>query len=80
MMRGMIEIESLLTSDQVAKWLGYSARTICYWAECAHLPAMKVGRQWRFKRSDVELWLKQRVDADLGKHLKKPGGSLRPGG
>lgn len=47
----------LLNTAQVAAWLGISPRTVCLWAECSELPAIRVGRQWRFQREAIERWL-----------------------
>ena len=47
----------LLNTAQVAQLLGISTRTVCLWAECSELPAIKVGRQWRFRWSEVAAWL-----------------------
>ena len=49
--------EPLLTTAAVAKWLGISTRAVCLWAECKELPAIKVGRQWRFRREELRAWL-----------------------
>jgi excisionase family DNA binding protein len=49
--------EPLLTTSVVSKWLGVSTRTLCLWAECKEIPAMKIGRQWRFRESEVSNWL-----------------------
>ncbi|HAX42680.1 MAG TPA: hypothetical protein DCY80_09015 [Solibacterales bacterium] len=62
-MKTIGEADILLTTYQVARWLGYSVRTICYWAECSHLPAIKVGRQWRFRRAEIGAWLQRREQA-----------------
>ena len=51
----------LLSTAAVAKWLGVSPRTVCLWAECSEIPAVKVGRQWRFRQEDVTQWLEGRV-------------------
>jgi excisionase family DNA binding protein len=50
--------EPLLTTAAVAKWLGISTRAICLWAECRELPAIKVGRQWRFRQDELSDWLR----------------------
>lgn len=47
----------LLRTEEVARWLDISPRTIRLWAECSELQAVKVGRQWRFKKEDVLRWL-----------------------
>ena len=49
--------EPLLSTAAVAKWLGISTRTLCLWAECKEIPAIKIGRQWRFRESELEHWL-----------------------
>ena len=49
--------EPLLTTAAVAKWLGVSTRAVCLWAECKIIPAIKVGRQWRFRADEVSKWL-----------------------
>ena len=51
--------ERMLTTEQVAKWLGIAPRTVCTWAECNQLPAVKVGRQWRFHRQELLDWFDQ---------------------
>jgi excisionase family DNA binding protein len=50
--------EPLLTTAAVAKWLGISTRAVCLWAECKELPAIKIGRQWRFRRDELGEWLR----------------------
>jgi len=55
--KGAPRRDPLLSTAAVAKWLGVSARTICFWAECGEIPAIKVGRQWRFREEDLRRWL-----------------------
>ena len=49
--------EPFLTTAAVSKWLGISTRTLCLWAECQEIPAIKLGRQWRFRESELANWL-----------------------
>jgi excisionase family DNA binding protein len=51
--------ERMVSTEEVAKWLGIATRTVCTWAECNELPGMKVGRQWRFRRSAIAEWLEK---------------------
>jgi len=51
--------EPLLTTAAVAKWLGISTRAVCLWAECKEIPAIKLGRQWRFRRDELSDWLRR---------------------
>jgi excisionase family DNA binding protein len=60
--------EPLLTTSAVSKWLGIATRTLCLWAECKEIPAIKVGRQWRFRESELANWLKG-ADASKVKKL-----------
>jgi excisionase family DNA binding protein len=50
--------ESFLTTAAVARWLGVAPRTICLWAECKEIPAIKIGRQWRFREGELFEWLR----------------------
>ncbi len=47
----------LLSTADVARWLGVAARTVCLWAECGEIPALKIGRQWRFREDELHHWL-----------------------
>ena len=71
--------EPLLTTEAVSKWLGLSTRTLCLWAECEEIPAIKVGRQWRFRQSEVADWLQSR-DASTVKKLTLVGAAANRSG
>ena len=71
--------EPLLTTEAVSKWLGLSTRTLCLWAECKEIPAIKVGRQWRFRQSEVADWLQSR-DASTVKKLTLVGAAANRSG
>ena len=43
----------LISTATVAQWLGISTRTVCLWAECGEIPAVKIGRQWRFREDEL---------------------------
>lgn len=49
--------QPLLTTAAVSRWFGISARTLCLWAECKEIPAIKIGRQWRFRENELADWL-----------------------
>ena len=66
-MEKLFNPEPLLTTAAVAKWLGISTRAVCLWAECKELPAIKLGRQWRFRQDELSEWLR-RTDADKVKN------------
>jgi len=55
-----IQNEQLLTIEQVADYLQLQKSTIYTYAQRGSIPALKVGRNWRFKREDIEAWLEER--------------------
>jgi excisionase family DNA binding protein len=55
------DLAPLLSSTEVARWLGISQRTVCLWAELNEIPGFKLGHQWRFSETDVRVWLKARL-------------------
>ena len=65
----MIE-DSILTIEEVAKYLRVSERTVYDWAQKGEIPAGKIGTVWRFKKSEVEQWVNERLSTGrLGNQL-----------
>ncbi len=53
--------ETLLTVKQVAQYLQLKESTIYSWAQDGKIPAIKIGRTWRFRRADLDDWLEQHL-------------------
>ena len=49
-----------LNMDELKEWLKISRATVDRWRK-AGLPCYKVGRVVRFKREDVDAWLKEKT-------------------
>ncbi len=49
--------QKLLCADQVRRMLGVDRSTVYRMAENGRLPALKIGRQWRFPAEQIELLL-----------------------
>jgi excisionase family DNA binding protein len=49
--------DPLLTTGEVIAILRVDTRTLYRLIRSGNIPAVRVGRQWRFKRSDLEGWL-----------------------
>lgn len=62
---------TFLSTATVARWLGISPRTVCFWAECGEIPALKVGRQWRFREEEIRRWLDTTQERFLGRRQLK---------
>jgi excisionase family DNA binding protein len=49
--------EPLLTTREVAEWLGVSSHTVLDWAEDGRLPSRKLGSARRYVPSEIQAWL-----------------------
>ena len=49
----------LMTLEEVATYLRVTKKTIYRLLERGDIPATKVGRQWRFDKATIEVWLRQ---------------------
>ena len=49
----------LLTTAQTAEYLQLSERTIRQWIKDKKIPASKLGKGWRIKKSDVDKLIKR---------------------
>jgi len=59
--------EGFLTTEEVLEYLQVNLRTVYRLIKNKSIPAVRVGRQWRFKKSDIDAWLEGRK-----------GGAARP--
>jgi len=53
--RGLAPNE-ILTIDEVAEYLRLTSQTIYKWAQEKRIPAVKLGKEWRFRRSVIDKW------------------------
>jgi excisionase family DNA binding protein len=51
------DMQAFLTTEEVLSYLKITPRTIYRLIRDGELPAVRIGRQWRFKKSDLEDWL-----------------------
>lgn len=55
----MVELEDRWMSvDEICKYLGVSNDTVYRWIDRHVMPTHKMGRLWKFKRSEVDEWVK----------------------
>jgi len=47
----------ILTLEEVAAYLRLTPQTIYKWAQERRIPAVKLGKEWRFRRSILDRWL-----------------------
>lgn len=53
-------LQAFLTTEEVLGCLKVTPRTVYRLIRAGELPAVRVGRQWRFRRADLENWLTAR--------------------
>ena len=49
--------EILLTTEEVLEYLQVNLRTVYRLIKAGKIPAVRVGRQWRFRKRDIDAWL-----------------------
>ena len=62
----------ILTLEEVAAYLRLKPQTIYKWAQEKRIPAAKLGKEWRFRRSVIDRWLDDQMfeDGSTFSHLR----------
>lgn len=47
-----------LSVDEICKYLGVSKDTVYRWIDRFDMPAHRMGRFWKFKKDEVDSWIK----------------------
>ena len=61
--------EIFLTTEEVLEYLQVNLRTVYRLIKAGKIPAVRVGRQWRFRKRDIDAWL----------DTQRPRGERAPG-
>ena len=56
----------ILTIDEVAEYLRLTPQTIYKWAQEKRIPAVKLGKEWRFRRSVIDKWFDDQLQWPVG--------------
>jgi PTS system nitrogen regulatory IIA component len=59
-----MDTHEILTIEEVAEYLRVSERTVYDWANKGRIPCGKLGTSWRFKRSEVERWVNEKLSGN----------------
>ncbi len=57
--QGELSMEKWLTLEQIAEYLQMSTSSIYKMAQASKIPAYKIGRQWRFKKEEIDRWVEE---------------------
>ena len=49
--------DTFLTTEEVLEYLQVNLRTVSRLIKAGKIPAVRVGRQWRFRKRDIDAWL-----------------------
>jgi len=62
-----ISKDNYINLDEAAEYLGIKPVTLRNWIkkEDGNLPAHKVGKLWKFKRSELDVWIKSGDSANI---------------
>ena len=60
--------ETFLTTEEVLEYLQVNLRTVYRLIKAGKIPAVRVGRQWRIRKRDIDAWLDS----------QRPRGGTRP--
>jgi len=55
-------MDEYLTAKQVAKYLQVKPLTVYQWARTKKIPAVKIGRIWRFKKEVIDSFLEMKPE------------------
>ena len=44
--------------EEAAKYLGVTKDTVRNWIKKTDIPAHKIGKLWKFKKSELDIWVK----------------------
>jgi excisionase family DNA binding protein len=54
--------DKIMTLEEVAEYLRVKPQTIYTWAQEKKIPAAKIGKEWRFKKSMIDNWFYGFID------------------
>src|SRR6058998_1298840 len=70
--------ETFLTTEEVLEYLQVNLRTVYRLIKAGKIPAVRVGRQWRFRKRDIDAWLDSQRPRGGGPRPVQPTPALRP--
>ena len=60
-----------LSVEEIAGYLGIKRDTVYKWIERKNMPAHKVGSLWKFKRDEIDAWVRT-GEAGASSETRKP--------
>jgi excisionase family DNA binding protein len=73
MLSGVMTDDHFLTTEEVLDYLQVNLRTVYRLIKAGKIPAVRVGRQWRFRKRDIDAWLDSSRQTGRGEGKDRPG-------
>jgi excisionase family DNA binding protein len=70
--------ETFLTTEEVLEYLQVNLRTVYRLIKAGKIPAVRVGRQWRFRKRDIDAWLDSQRPRGGVRAAAQPAPAARP--
>jgi excisionase family DNA binding protein len=70
--------ETFLTTEEVLEYLQVNLRTVYRLIKAGKIPAVRVGRQWRFRKRDIDAWLDSQRPRGSGARVAAAPAPARP--
>jgi excisionase family DNA binding protein len=61
----------IMTLEEVAAYLKVRPQTIYTWAQEKKIPAAKLGKEWRFKKSIIDEWFLAHIDGKFADVIER---------
>jgi len=63
--------DEIMTLEEVAKYLRLKPQTIYSWAQNNKIPAAKLGKEWRFRKSIIDKWFDKHIDDKFSEYFNE---------
>src|SRR5437867_4391203 len=70
--------ETFLTTEEVLEYLQVNLRTVYRLIKAGKIPAVRVGRQWRFRKRDIDAWLDSQRARGAARPMSVPAPTAPP--
>ena len=70
--------ETFLTTEEVLEYLQVNLRTVYRLIKAGKIPAVRVGRQWRFRKGDIDAWLDNQRPRAAARAAQPASNAARP--
>ena len=68
----MAKDKEIMTTKEIASYLNIHPLTVNKYAREGKIPAFKIGTDWRFHKTYIERWIKDKLDSNqIGKERRK---------